>query len=616
MVDFVNLVSKSILLCDGAMGTMLRQLTGTAMSCIDACNLHDSWSEQVAAVHRMYKEAGANILQTNTFGANRVKLAFHARQDDATSINWAGVDIARAVAGNDCLVAGSVGPLELLRWDERYNEEFIRAVYAEQMDALVGAGADLLLLETFQDELEAVAAVKQAKTYGVPVVFQLGGFQNGRTSSGADVATLMASVDALGADVLGANCRSPYDVLEAVRLIASVSAKPISAQPNAGTPRIDRAQVVYDMGPEQLAAMAREYIAAGATLVGSCCGSTPDHTRALHEAVRALQPAERRPPTRVMAAPTARPRAERSAGAVNPLRERIRQPGKLISVEVRPSRGEPMAAIIDGAKALAAAGAELFDVPDNAGAQVARDAMACAALLQQHTHVPAIIHKASTQANLLSIQSYLLGAWELGIRGVLAVTGDHPEVGDHDKYASRVTDLKSSVELIQLIRLLNGGALFNNEPLAEPTDFVIACGYNPTRSRNAQLKWLERKIDAGAELVFTQPIYRVDDAYRMKEDTARLGARVLAGVLPIVSLRNARFLAAGRIPGISVPDELIERFARLEQPSAQRALGMSLARDLVERLRDVVDGFYFILPFGKDKYAATAELVRLARGEG
>ncbi|HXE71835.1 MAG TPA: methylenetetrahydrofolate reductase, partial [Candidatus Nitrosotenuis sp.] len=338
----------------------------------------------------------------------------------------------------------------------------------------------------------------------------------------------------------------------------------------------------------------------------------PRHIAQMAEAVRGLAPPPRRPLTPVHVVT----REETTAGALPPERNAVAEVFAsvpfIISVEMRPDRQTPLQTFLEAGQRLARQGVHLFDVPDNAGAKVAVDPMVAASRLQQATCIPSLIHLGTSHRNLVATQSYLLGAWYLGIQGILAVTGDHPNVGDHDKYATRVNDIKSSVNLMRLIRSLNEGQLFNRAACAR-CQFVVGGGFNPGRGLTAQVKWLERKIEAGCSFVYTQPVFRRQEIDQMQEAVAHLNIPILVGILPLTSRRNAEFFAAGKIPGIIVPPEILARFEHVESPQDGRRLGLDMAIELIQQLRPQIRGIYIIPPFGPDRYGMVAEILEAIR---
>lgn len=609
MSNFRKALRQRILVTDGALGTRLQALTGNTSACIDGFNLDSAFSEIVSLVHRSYVEAGADIIFTNTYGANGVKLDRYARKNQVLAINEEGARLARKAAGSEVLVAGSVGPLECVGGgDERSEERFVE-IFSEQIDGLIAGGVDLLVFETFQDIVESRAALTAAQDRGLPVVFSIGGVTNGRTSLGVEAEELALLAASMGVDAVGVNCRGTFDILESIQRIAQTVSLPLLAMPNAGSPEIDRGRVAYRAEPQFFRDYAQRLLAAGVQILGGCCGTGPEHIRQMAEAVRGRPlPGPRTVSdvriltrTTIIEPTTTPPESE--------VERVFREVPFVVSVEMRAARTGDFKGFLDAGRRLARRGVHLFDVPDNAGAKVTIDPMVSAFRLQEETRIPTIMHLSASHRNLIAVQSYLLGCWEAGVRSILAVTGDHPNVGDHDKYASRVNDVKSSVNLLKLIAGLNEGRLFNGSP-CQRTAFFSGAGFNPMRKMTPQLKWLEKKLEAGAKYIYTQPLYDLDDVEAMMKDLEPFRVPVLVGILPLSSRRNAEFFAAGKIPGVIIPDHVLQRYQSVESPEEGIALGVELASEFLAQLQGQVAGCYLIPPFTKDKYQRLEEILQ------
>jgi methionine synthase I (cobalamin-dependent)/5,10-methylenetetrahydrofolate reductase len=615
-IPLLDALENKMIVADGAMGTRLQSLLGGGPTCIDSLNLDPTYAAIVGLVHRSYLDAGAELILTNTYGANQVKLGRHDQQNSVKQINLKGVEIARqaVVACNKrAWIGGSVGPLEISSIRDEYNEELLVEIFQLQIDALLEGGVDCLVLETFQDVQESAAALKVAVATQLPVIFSIGGVQGGRTGTGADVRELAVLATRLGAHAIGCNCRGPFDILETVNLLTQVTSLPIFAKPNAGSPEIDRGRVAYHVGPEQFFRYAKRLAEAGVSIIGGCCGTGPEHIEQLAEALKNRPAAPVRSTSDVRwveFSPTVSAAVEQ-AGQVstNLVQEVFERVPFVVSVEMRPGREKTLEEFVEEARHLAGLGVHLFDVPDNAGARVTIDPLCAATRLQQETRIPTIVHLSTSHRNLVSTQSYLLGCHASGIQGILAVTGDHPNVGDHDKYASRVNDIKSSVNLMNLLGIMNKGKLFN-ETRCLPSNFYIGGGFNPVRGLTAQIKWLQRKVDAGAKFVFTQPVYREEDVDQMLELTADIPVNILVGIMPLTSKRNADYFASGNIPGIVIPPEILERYQNVTSLEEGQKIGLELAFELIEKIRNKVRGLYILPPFGKNSHHLVGEMVQ------
>ncbi len=600
-------LGEKILIGSGAVGTVLRRGQEPSGEPVELLNLRRP--EAVSSLHRAYREAGSRILVTNTFAANPLLLEEIASTALCREINEAGVALAREAAGEACQVWASVGPLSLGLRHEDYPEERLLDAYAAQCSALVAA--DAILLETFIDPREARAALCAAATTGRPVIFQVGHTGRGQNRWSA-IDVLLAEAEAAGAAAVGANCQHPRDILEVAAYLAARTRLPLTASPNAGNPRIDRGLVTYEFTPGDFVSVAAGLADLGVSVIGGCCGTTPGHIREIAPLL-AGRSVGMKAVIEGRGVPAADTRPERTIRP-NPIRERIRSDRFLISVEIRADRNADLTSLCKNAEEIARSGADLFDVPDNPGATVGRDAAVTAARLQDVLRVPSLCHKSVTQSNLLQLHSSLLGCWDLGLRGVLAITGDPPSMGHLGAHAQRVTDLKSSVELLRLIRKLRAGEMINGDRVADPPD--LCAGAAIGQPTPAQVAWLRKKIEAGAEFVFSQPVFSADDFRRLQDAIEGLGVRLFPGLLTLTSRRNAEFFASGRIPGIRVPEETVRAFGRYEDAESQRRFGFDLALKQAEILAAEARGAYLIMPFGRSATADTARLVRFLRSRG
>lgn len=598
----LNFTDRRLRIGSGALGSCLRVGFGAAEP-VELLNLRQP--DRVRALHADYLAAGSQVLVTNTFAANRLALQEVGEESRVEAANRAGVALAREAAGGRAWVWASVGALRLGLRLEDFSDADLLDIYREPCAAL--READALLLETFTDPREARAALQAASETGRPIVFQIG-----PTAGGAQrwerVEALLRLAEPCAA-AIGCNCRHPEDVADTVRFLAARTALPLTAAPNAGQPRIARGLVSYEFSPEDFAQAALRIAEMGVSVLGGCCGTTPAHIRRAAEALagRSVVTARARP----VVAPSVGAPPTVPASAPNAVREIMASPRFLICVETRADRSLTLPDIVDSARVLIEAGAELLDVPDNPGATVGRDAMVTSARLQEELAVPVIAHAGVTQANLLRIYSSLLGGWDLGIRGILAVTGDAPSMGPLAQWTRRVADLRSSVELLRLIRGLREGRLLNGDELADPPDYCAGCAVG--RPTPGQVRWLRTKVEAGAEFVFSQPVFCLEDYHRLQDAVAGLPIRWFPGVLPLVSRRNAESLAGGRIPGIEVPASVVSAFARYESPADQRRHGLETAARLACEIAASARGLYLIPPFGRRGYADTADLIRRVR---
>jgi homocysteine S-methyltransferase len=603
-----------IVLFDGAMGTMLYAHGVFINRCYDELNLRAP--EMVRDVHTAYAKAGATALETNSFGANRFKLAQYGLDTQVAEINRAAAALAREVAGDSRLVAGAVGPLGVrLEPFGPTSETEAREAFAVQIAALMDGGADCIMLETFGDVSEITQALHAAREVDatVPVVAQMTIGPDGRTPFGASPEDVAKALDTLGADVVGLNCSvGPQALLDAIERMVTVTSRKLSALPNAGMPREVAGRKMYMASPEYMGSYARHLVQAGAKVIGGCCGTTPEHIRAMARGIRPLSPRFARVTGAPSHAPQAAPAGLAAAGPAPavlveplPFAERSRLAGRLArrefvtSVEIVPPRGTDASRMLRDVDALARAGVDAVNVPDGPRAQSRMGALMTSILIEQRTGIEAVTHYCCRDRNLLGMLSDLLGAAAIGLRNFLFITGDPPKMGPYPD-ATAVFDI-DSIGLTNLVRQLNHGLDPGGNPLGGPTSFVIGVGVNPAAIDLAlELQRFRYKIEAGAEYAITQPVF---DAVQLETFLARTaGERVpiVAGIWPLVSVRNAEFLA-NEVPGVVVPESVIERMRRAGERSKEHAVqeGIAIAREMLERVRDSVQGVQVSAPFGR-----------------
>jgi methionine synthase I (cobalamin-dependent)/5,10-methylenetetrahydrofolate reductase len=604
----------AVLVFDGAMGTMLYARGVFINQCYDELNLRSP--DLVRDVHKAYVKAGAEALETNSFGANRLKLTQFGLEGEVNAINEAAARLAREAGGEDRLVAGAVGPLGVRI--EPYGPtsvEEAQAIFAEQMRGLVAGGVDCFILETFGDldELaQAIAAARLADP-SKPVIAQMTIGLDGVTPYGAKPDDVARALDALGADVLGLNCSvGPQIILEAVERMAPVTRRKLSAMPNAGMPRDVGGRRMYMASPEYMASYARHLVQAGAKVIGGCCGTTPEHIRAMVEGIRPLAPRLARTGRAAVVVGKALS-AEDAAVATHrvhgvepvPFADRSRFAGKIAcgefvtSVEIVPPRGVDATRMLTDVRSLKAAGVDAVNVPDGPRAQSRMGAMMTSLLIEQQVGIESVCHYACRDRNLLGMLSDLLGAAALGLRNILLITGDPPKMGPYPD-ATAVFDI-DAIGLTNLVRNLNHGLDPGGNAIGAPTRYAIGVGVNPAAIDPAlERKRFAYKVEAGAEYAITQPVFDVRQLERFlgQLDGARIP--IIAGIWPLVSVRNAEFLA-NEVPGVVVPEEIIARMRRASDQSKEHAIneGIAIAREMFERVRGSVQGVQVSAPFGK-----------------
>jgi homocysteine S-methyltransferase len=596
-----------VVMFDGAMGTMLYAKGVFINQCYDELVLRSP--DLVREVHAAYVKAGAEVVETNTFGANRAKLTQYGLDGQVSLINRRAAEVAREATGEQRLVAGAVGPLGIRL--EPYgptSRDEARAMFREQMEALAEGGADCFVLETFVDleELEQAVLAAREVNSAMPVIAQATVGPELRTAYGASPEDIARVLDKWGVDVIGLNCSvGPQTILEAIERMAAVTSRKLSAQPNAGMPRDVGGRTMYMASPEYMATYARHLVQAGAKVVGGCCGTTPEHTKAMVEGVRPLAPR-----TRVVVGDT-RERVSDEEGKARtpvPLAERSKLGAKLAagafvtSVEIVPPRGIDTAKLEQDAAALAKAGVDAINVPDGPRAQSRMGAIATSLIIERHG-IEAVTHYACRDRNLLGMLSDLLGASALGLRNMLLITGDPPKMGPYPD-ATAVFDI-DAIGLTNLVSKLNRGLDPGNNPIGEPTRFVVGVGVNPVAIDPAhELKRFHWKVEAGAEYAITQPVFDPAQLESFLESIHDVRIPVIAGIWPLVSARNAEFLA-NEVPGVVMPPAVLERMRKANEKSKEHAVaeGIAIAREALERVRGAVQGVQVSAPFGKIELA-------------
>lgn len=622
MPDFRSALSEGrVLLFDGAMGTEIYRRGVFLNRCYD--DLSRTAPDLVREIHAAYREAGAQVLETNTFGANRERLRGYGLEGDVAAINRASAELAREVAEELLFVAGSVGPLGIRI--EPYgptSEEEAREVFAEQAAALAEAGVDLLICETFSDMAELRQALAGCRSVcDLPVVALVTIQTDGETTYGADPARVVAEVEAAGVEMVGLNCSvGPALMLEVLQEMAKRTRLPLAAIPNAGLPREVQGRKMYLADPEYMARYARKLVQAGARAVGGCCGTTPEHIREMANQLRAVVPRQasvhvgRRPePGAGSSAAASRKREDGQPDlpSVEPLEARSRWGRKLAagemvtSVEILPPKGSDASDMLASCRALLEAGVDAVNVPDGARAMMRMGVIAASALIEREVGIETVVHYCCRDRNLLGMTSDLLGAQALGLRNLLIITGDPPKMGPYPD-ATAVFDI-DSIGLTNLVASLNRGLDLGGNPVGSRTSFVIGVGVNPGAvDLEREFRRWYWKVEAGAEFGVTQPVFDLRQLVSFVERIEREGTRipVVAGIWPLVSLRNAEFLN-NEVPGIDVPEAVMKRMRRAQDRGKEhaRAEGCAVAREMLEEAKGLVEGVQVSAPFGKVPYA-------------
>jgi methionine synthase / methylenetetrahydrofolate reductase(NADPH) len=602
MQDFIQAIAdEHVYLFDGAMGTMLYSKGVFINKCYDELNLRNP--EIVLEVHKEYVRSGAEILETNTYGANRMKLRGFGIEDELQDINIAAAQLARRAAGDSVYVGGAIGPLGIRI--EPYGPTGLdeaREYFREQATALRDGGVDLFVVETISNisEIEqAIAAIRDVCS--LPVIAQMTIGTDGRTIFGDMPKTIAQRLDAAGADVIGLNCSVGPDVmLDAIEEMTQVTGKKISCQPNAGLPRDVSGRQMYMASPDYMSKYAKRLIHKGVKFLGGCCGTTPQHIKMMADAVRPLSP------RRTFVILERDPNGGKSAGAEpRPLADRSNWGRKLAAgefvttIEITPPKGPNPDAMIEQVRSIKAAGVDAVNVPDGPRAQNRMGAIAVAVLLQQRVGIETVLHYCCRDRNLLGMHSDLLGCAALGLHNLLLITGDPPKMGPYPE-ATAVFDI-DSIGLTNMVNLMNRGLDLGSNPFGEPTSFTIGVGVNPGHlDLDYELRRLDWKVKAGAEYAITQPVFDVEQLENFLRRIDGMKLPVVAGVWPLLSYRNAQFMN-NEVPGVSVPDDVMERMRIASERGKEYGLreGVAIARETLERIRDYVAGVQVSAPLGR-----------------
>jgi homocysteine S-methyltransferase len=598
--NILERIQHSPVLCDGAMGTLLYSKGIFINRCYDELNL--SQPDLVRGIHHEYLQAGAEIIETNTFGANSFRLARHSLADKVRDVNQMGARLAREAAKSfDVWVAGSVGPLGT-RIEPLGKTSFAEArqAFREQIEALAEGGVDLLMLETFGYLEELHQAMLAAKDVGgkLPLVVQVTIDEDGNCLDGADPETFVPRLEEWGADVIGCNCSvGPVAMLDAIERVRALTSLPLAAQPNAGIPRSVEGRNIYLCSPEYMASYARKFVAAGARIVGGCCGTTPDHIRVMKSALRVGE-ARGKSATAHAGAAVSSP----VAASVQPLQERSKLGAKIARkefvtmVEVVPPKGTNVEKELEGSRFLKSVGVDAVNIPDSPRASARMSNQALSLLMQREAGIEAILHYTCRDRNVLCIQSDLLGAAAVGIKNLICITGDPPKMGNYPD-ATAVFDV-DSIGLVNIVHNLNRGLDLGGNPIGTGTGFVIGVGANPgLTDLDEEIRRFEFKVAAGAEYVVTQPVFdlRLLENFLRRIEHCRIP--VVAGIWPLTSVRNAEFMKNEL--RVSVPDAILERMAKAQTPEAARAEGVAIAREMLLAVRQTVQGAQISAPQGR-----------------
>jgi len=604
-MDFLDELAGSVLCGDGAMGTELMSAGAPVDVCFEELTI--SSPDLVKRIHESYMDAGARLIETNTFGANAARLAKYGMENRVKEFNQTAVKLARQTIGSrQVYLAGSMGPTGLVIHKADSDSIDQSGQFREQAEALLDAGVDIIFLETFLDFNEiqiALDAVRKADAK-IPVICSMVSSEEGRLPSSLPVIQAFRELTRLGASLIGVNCvTGPYAMMQILKRIPADFL--ISAFPNAGYPRYHDGRFLYNLSPDYFGKAAREFVEQGASLVGGCCGVGPEHIRKMSNAIAGLKPIRSKPAIQWTAELELKPRKRPTETSILDLMER----GQTVVVtELDPPKTLDLEKYFAGARALIDAGSDAITLADNSLAILRVSNLAVGAILKQHYNIMPLLHISCRDKNLIGLQSELMGIAALGIRHVLPLTGDPAKFGDHPG-SSSVYDV-NSIQLMEIISGLNKGYNFAGKNVKYATDFVVGCTFNPNaKNFDAQVSRLERKVAAGARYVMTQPVFDLALVQKLHERTKHLGIPILTGVWPLLNGRQTEFLH-NEVPGIIVPDHVRERMAKTEGLEGRR-IGVAIAKDVIRAALDYFPGIYLITPFLA--YDTTAELANFVR---
>ncbi|MBF0543808.1 MAG: bifunctional homocysteine S-methyltransferase/methylenetetrahydrofolate reductase [Candidatus Riflebacteria bacterium] len=602
--DFRNFSEKNIVVFDGAMGTMLYANGVYINKCYEELNLSNP--TLVKDIHQSFISHGAMVIETNTFGANKYKLFQFGIADKVEEINRMGVRIAKEIAQGKAFVAGSIGPLgiRLEPWGKTSVQEAEEA-FLQQAKTLIDEGVDLIILETFYDLNEIHQAIKAVKKLtNKPVIASMTINEDGNALYGTTPDVFTAKIDEWEADIIGLNCSvGPKTMYDAVERMRGVSKKKFIVQPNAGLPRIVDGRTIYLCNPEYFGEYAKRFIQLGIRMIGGCCGTTPEHIKWVKNAARAFDPGiskveeitldESR--TEIHAPPNVKVIEKESKSVF--ARRLFAEKAFVVSCELTPPKGCDPSKIIETARELKGAGIDAINIPDGPRASARMSPMALAILIENQVRIETVLHYCCRDRNILGIQSDLLGAYAVGLRNILCITGDPPKVGNYPE-ATAVFDI-DSIGLTNVVKRLNHGLDLGGNPIGKPTGLCIGVGANPGAiDLDLEIRRFEWKVKAGAEFAITQPVFDGALLEKFLQKIAHIRIPILAGIWPLTSLKNAEFMN-NEVPGASVPAEIMQRMRSQTSIEGQQKEGIAIAREALKSIKPMVEGIQLSVPFGR-----------------
>jgi methionine synthase / methylenetetrahydrofolate reductase(NADPH) len=600
MKSFKERLQNEIIVFDGGTGTYLYEKGVFINRCFEELNITNP--ELVTEVHRDYINAGADVIETNTFGANRYRLAAQGLESKVYELNYKGAQVAKSVAKDTTLVAGAIGPLGIqmeplgkISYDEA------KEAFTEQVKGLLDAGVDIIVFETFsmiEEIVQGVRAVRELHA-DIPIIAQVTINSEGGLLSGETLERFVETISHYQVDAIGMNCsEGPKRMLESLERLRELTTLPLCVQPNAGLPQNIGGRNLYMTSPEYMAEYAKRFIQTGASIVGGCCGTNPVHIKAIRRAVQALQPAKRmdvKSESLIIEKPAevrVWPKEEKSR-----LSKMLAEGTFVKLVELVSPKGISAGKEIVKARTLFEHGIDAINIPDGPRATARMSALAMAVQIHNEVGIEPVLHIACRDRNIIGMQSDLLGAWALGIRNILAITGDPPKLGNYPD-ATAVFDV-DAIGLTNLINRLNHGLDFANNPIGEPTGFSIAVGANPGAiNLDEELRRLDWKIEAGAEYMITQPVFDIRILEKFLKRIEHVKLPILCGIWPLLSYRNAEFMN-NEVPGASVPADILERMRKTKSKEEGFFEGVKIAKETYQHVRSEVDGVQLAAPLGR-----------------
>lgn len=598
----MEVLKNKVLVCDGAMGTILYNQGIYINRCFDELNLVNP--DLIRGVHREYIKSGVDIIETNSFGANRFKLKRYGLDEKVYDLNKTAAVIAKDEARGGVFVAGAMGPLSVgVKPLGKISKTKAKEAFIEHAEGLLDGGVDLFILETFSDLNElyqaylAVREVCVAKEVERPIITQVTYSDDGNTIYGTLPEKAAMEMESWGADVVGANCSiGPQPMLESIQKMATACSVPLSVMPNAGLPKMVEGRHMYMSTPEYFVTYAKRFIRSGVRVVGGCCGTASEHIKLISSAVKALSPSRIEITSSLKSHEAHEPVTPIPTAQKSDLAKKLSENKKVVSVELLPPKGCDPAKVLKSANRLKEAGVDNSNIPDGPRASARMSSMALAALFLREVGIEPIIHYTCRDRNLLGMQSDILGAETMGIKNILAVTGDPPKLGNYPD-ATAVYDV-DAVGLVKMIDNLNHGLDVAGNSIGKPAAIHIGVGVNPGAINiEEEERRFRQKVEAGAEFVMTQPVFQEKLLFDFLERNKEFKIPVLVGILPIVSYRSAEFLH-NEVPGMSIPKSIREKMQKAEIVNKAKETGINIAREALTNMKDIADGIYVMAPIG------------------